>query len=158
MSSVKPIPDGYHTATPYLIVEGAARALEFYKQAFGASELMRMPGPDGRVMHAEIRIGDSPIMLADEVPEMGYRGPQAYGGTSVSLMLYVEDVDAAFEKAVATGATVVRPLQNQFYGDRSGTVVDPFGHVWTLASHVEDVSPEEIDARFGAMMEQQAKG
>ena len=143
MSSVKPIPDGYHTTTPYLIIDGAARALEFYKQAFGATELMRMPGPDGRVMHAEIRIGDSPIMLADEVAEMGYRGPQAYGGTSVSLMLYVENVDAAFERAVAAGAKVLRPLQNQFYGDRSGTVSDPFGHVWTLASHVEDVSPEE---------------
>ena len=154
MSSVKPIPDGYHTATPYLIIDGAARALEFYKQAFGATELMRMPGPNGQVMHAEIRIGDSPIMLADEAPEMGYRGPQAYGGTSVSLMLYVENVDAAFERAVAAGAKVLRPLQNQFYGDRSGTVSDPFGHVWTLASHVEDVSPEEIDARFAAMMQQ----
>lgn len=158
MSSVKPIPDGYHTATPYLIIDGAARAVEFYQRAFGATELMRMPGPDGRVMHAEIRIGDSPIMLADEVPEMGYRGPRAYGGTSVSLMLYVENIDAAFEKAVAAGATVLRPLQNQFYGDRSGTVADPFGHVWTLASHVEDVSPEEISARFEAMMQQHAKG
>ena len=154
MGSVKPIPDGYHTATPYLIVDGAARALEFYKQAFGATELMRMPGPDGRVMHAEIRIGDSPIMLADEVPDMGYRSPQAYGGTSVSLLLYVEDVDAAFERAVAAGAKVLRPLQNQFYGDRSGTVADPFGHIWSLASHVEDVSPEEMNARLEATQQQ----
>ena len=149
---VKPIPDGYHTATPYLIIQGAAKAIEFYKQAFGAVELMRLDGPDGKVGHAEIKIGDSPIMLADEHPEMGYRGPQALGGTPVSLMLYVEGVDAMVAQAVALGATIQRPIQDQFYGDRSGQVVDPFGHVWTIATHIEDVSPDEINARMEAMM------
>ena len=153
--SVKPKPDGYHTATPYLIIQGAAKAIEFYKQAFGATELMRLDGPDGKIGHAEIKIGDSPIMLADEHPEMGYRGPQSLGGTPVSLMLYVEGVDAMVAQAVALGATLQRPIQNQFYGDRSGTLTDPFGHVWTIATHVEDVSPEEIDVRMEAMMKQQ---
>ena len=153
MSSVKPVPDGYHTVTPYLIIDGAARALEFYREAFGATELMRMPGPNGRVMHAEMQIGDSRVMLADEFPDMGYRGPQAYGGTSVTLLLYVENVDAVFQQAVAAGAKVLRPLENQFYGDRSGTVGDPFGHIWSLASHVEDVSPEEMNARLAAMQQ-----
>lgn len=153
--SVKPKPDGYHTATPYLIIQGAAKAIEFYKQAFGATELMRLDGPDGKIGHAEIKIGDSPIMLADEHPEMGYRGPQSLGGTPVSLMLYVEGVDAMVAQAVALGATLQRPIQNQFYGDRSGTLTDPFGHVWTIATHVEDVSPEEINVRMEAMMKQQ---
>ena len=144
-------PDGYHTATPYLIIREAARALDFYKAAFGAVELFRMPMPDGKIGHAEILIGDSHIMLADECPESGARSPQALGGTSVSLMLYVENSDALTEQAVAAGATVVRPIQNQFYGDRSATLTDPFGHQWTIATHIEDVSPEEIDRRLAAM-------
>ena len=149
--AVKPIPEGYHTVTPYLIVKGAAGAIEFYKKAFGAKELVRMPGPGGCVMHAEIKVGDSPIMMADEMPEMGYRGPQALGGTPVSICLYVENVDALFAQAVAAGANVMRPLQDQFYGDRSGTVTDPFGHVWTIATHKEDVSPAEMEKRMAAM-------
>ena len=143
----KPIPDGYHTATPYLIVNGAAQALEFYKKAFGATEMMRFPGPGGKVMHAEIKIGDSPIMLADEAPEMGARSPKTIGGTPVSLLLYVEDVDAWASKAVAAGAKVQRPVQDQFYGDRTGTFEDPFGHVWSIATHKEDVSLEEMKKR-----------
>ena len=152
--TVSPIPQGYHTATPYLAVDGAAKAIEFYKQAFGATELMRFPGPGGKIMHAEIKIGDSPIMLADEMPEMGVRGPNAYGGTPVGIMLYVPDVDALFKQAVAAGAKVVRPLVDQFYGDRSGTVIDPFGHKWTLGTHKEDVSTEEMQRRMAAMEKQ----
>jgi PhnB protein len=148
---VKPIPDGYHTATPYLIVDGAARAIDFYKQAFGATELMRFDGPDGRVAHAEIRVGDSPIMVADEMPDMGYRSPQAYGGTPVGLMLYVPDVDAVFKQAIAAGGKEVRAVQDQFYGDRSGNLVDPFGHMWTISTHKEDVTPEEMQRRMAAM-------
>jgi PhnB protein len=147
---VKPIPDGYHTATPYLIVQGGANAIEFYKKAFGATELFRMADPGGRVMHAEIKIGNSPIMLADEFPEMGYRGPKALGGTPVSILLYVEDVDARASQAVAAGAKVQRPVKDQFYGDRSGTFEDPFGHVWTIATHKEDVPPEEMSKRAAA--------
>ncbi len=153
--AVKPIPDGYHTATPYLIVQGAAKAIEFYKKAFGAEESLRLAGPNGKVGHAEIRIGDSTIMLADEFPEMGFRSPQALGGTPVSILLYVEDVDARFKRAVASGALVTRPVKDQFYGDRSGTLTDPFGHVWTIATHIEDVSLEEIDRRLAAMANQQ---
>ena len=145
---VKPIPDGYHTVTPYLIVKGAADALEFYKKAFGATELMRMEGPGGSIGHAEIQIGDSPIMLADENPGMGFRGPQTLGGTAVSILLYVPDVDKQCALAVAAGAKVLRPIQDQFYGDRSGTYEDPFGHVWTIATHKEDVSPEEMKKRL----------
>jgi PhnB protein len=151
---VKPIPDGYHTVTPYLIVNGAARAIEFYKQAFGATETMRLGGPDGRIGHAEIRIGDSPVMLADECPEMGFRGPQSPGGSGVGLALYVEDVDALFQQAIAAGGQTLRPVQDQFYGDRSGTLADPFGHVWTIGTHKEDVSPEEIQRRAAAMHQQ----
>ncbi len=153
--SAKPIPDGYHTATPYLVVQNAASAIEFYKKAFGAEELMRLASPDGKIGHAEIKIGDSPIMLADEFPEMGYRGPQALGGSPVSIMLYVEDVDARFNQAIAAGAKVKRPVKDEFYGDRAGNLEDPFGHVWTIATHKEDVSPEEIERRFAAVM---AKG
>jgi PhnB protein len=149
---VKPIPEGYHTATPYLIVRGAERALEFYKKAFGATELMRFPAPEGKIGHAEIKIGDSPIMLADEFPDMGNRSPQSFGGTPVSIMLYVEDVDAVAKRAVAAGAKEQRPVKDQFYGDRSGTFEDPFGHVWNIATHKEDVSPEEMRRR----MEQEA--
>ncbi|PYU12498.1 MAG: glyoxalase [Acidobacteria bacterium] len=149
-SRVKPIPEGYHTATPYLIIKDAARAIEFYKKAFGATELMRMAQPDGRIGHAEIRIGDSPIMLADEFPEMGHRSPQSLGGSPVSILLYVEDVDALFNQAVSAGAKVQRPVQDQFYGDRIGGVTDPFGHVWYIATHKEEVSPEEMRKRAAA--------
>jgi PhnB protein len=145
--AVKPIPDGYHTVTPYLVISGAAKAIEFYKQAFGAEELFRMADPSGKVGHAEIKIGDSIIMLADEHPEMGYKGPKSYGGSPVGIMLYVRDVDAVAAKTVAAGATVTRPVQDQFYGDRSGTFTDPFGHVWTVATHKEDLSPDEIARR-----------
>jgi len=148
--AVKPIPEGYHTVTPYLVVKGGARALDFYKQAFGAKELFRFPGPGGKIMHAEIKIGDSPIMLADEFPEMGATSPESLGGTPVGIMLYVENVDALFNKAVAAGAKVSRPVIDQFYGDRSGTVTDPFGHKWTIATHKEDVSPEEMQKRAAA--------
>lgn len=151
---VKPIPDEYHSVTPYLIVKGAAKAIEFYQQAFGATELMRMPGPDGRVGHAEIRIGDSPVMLADEHPEMNIHAPMKSGASPVTLLLYVENVDQVFERAVKAGATVIRPLANQFYGDRSATLHDPFGHVWTIATHVEDVTPEELQRRSEEMMKQ----
>jgi PhnB protein len=149
---VKPVPDGYHTATPYLIVNGAAAAIEFYKRAFGAEAKSCMSSPDGKVGHAEIKIGDSPIMLADEHPEMGFRGPKSIGGSPVGLLLYVKDADAVFARAVAAGAATLRPLADQFYGDRSGTVMDPFGHVWTIATHKEDVPPEEVERRFKAAM------
>jgi PhnB protein len=150
--ATKPIPEGYRTATPYLIIKGAAEAIEFYKRAFGATEMLRMADPQGRVGHAEIRIGDSVMMLADEHPAMGYRGPRALGGSSVSILLYLEDVDAVFERAVRAGAKALRPVANQFYGDRSGTLEDPFGHVWTIATHVEDVPPEEMRRRAEAAM------
>ena len=153
---VKAIPDGYHTATPYLIVSDAASAIDFYKNAFGAVEQMRMPGPGGKIMHAEVKIGDSPIMLADEMPEMGVRSPTTIGGSPCSILLYVEDVDARYSQAIAAGGTEQRPLQDQFYGDRSGTLEDPFGHVWTIATHKEDLSPEEMDQRFQELMKQQA--
>lgn len=150
-SPVKPIPEGYHSVTPYLIVRGAARALDFYKQAFGAIELLRMEAPDNRIGHAEILIGDSHIMLADEHPEMGAKSPETWGGSPVSLMLYVEDVDRVFDQAVKVGATVERPLADQFYGDRTGGLKDPFGHVWYVATHMEDVPPEELDRRARAI-------
>jgi PhnB protein len=154
--TVKPIPDGYHTATPYLIVNGAAEAIEFYKRAFGATELLRMADPQGRIGHAEIRVGDSVIMLADEHPDMGYRGPRSMGGSSVSILLYVDDVDTIFDRALSAGATVQRPIANQFYGDRSGKLEDPFGHVWSIATHVEDVPPEEMLRRAEAAMRSSA--
>ena len=145
--AVKPIPDGYATVTPYLYVRDAARAIDFYSKAFGAIELYRLANPDGRIGHAEILIGTSRIMLADEFPEMNVKGPQSLEGTSVSFLIYVEDVDAQFDRAIVAGATVLRPLKDQFYGDCSGTLADPFGHSWTIATHVEDVSPEEMQAR-----------
>ncbi|MDQ3747161.1 MAG: VOC family protein [Acidobacteriota bacterium] len=147
---VKPIPEGYGTVTPYLIVDGAARAIEFYKEAFGAEESFRMEGPGGRVGHAEIKIGDSHVMLADEHPEMGARGPQSFGGSPISLVLYVEDVDATVRRAVKAGAKLTRPVANQFYGDRTGGLEDPFGHAWYVATHVEDVSEEEMKKRAAA--------
>lgn len=148
--SVKPIPDGYPPLTPYLIVDGATRALEFYKQAFGAEETFRMPLPGGRISHAEMRIGSSVLMLADENFQVGAKAPKSVGGTPVMLFLYVDDVDKVFARAVAAGATVERPLENQFYGDRTGGVVDPFGHRWYLATHVEDVPPAELERRARA--------
>jgi PhnB protein len=151
----KPIPDGYHTVTPYLIIQGAARAIKFYEEAFDATELFRMADPGGKVGHAEISIGDSRIMLADEHPDMGFRSPQSLGGSAVGIHLYVEDVDSMAGRAVAAGATVLRAVQDQFYGDRSGTLVDPFGHVWTLATHERDVSPEEIEKHFEASLKQE---
>lgn len=147
---VSPIPEGYHTVTPYLILKNAAAAIEFYKKAFGAVELLRMEAPGGKIGHAEIKIGDSPVMLADEYPDMGYRGPESLGGTSVSLMVYVDDVDKIYPQAIAVGGKEMRPLQNQFYGDRSGTLTDPFGHVWTISTHVEDISEEELAKRAAA--------
>jgi PhnB protein len=146
------VPDGYHSVTPYLIVAGAARAIDFYKQAFGARERMRLTDPSGNVGHAELTIGDSAVMLADEYPDMGFRGPQAFGGSPVGIHLYVADVDALFAQALAAGATTLQPVQDKFYGDRSGTLRDPFGHLWTLSTHKEDVSPEEIARRFEAAM------
>ena len=148
---VKPIPDGFHSVTPYLCIHGAAAAIDFYKRAFGAKEIMRMPQPDGRVGHAEIQIGDSRVMMADEFPEMDFRAPQSYGGSPVHLHVYVEDVDTVFKQALAAGGKEVRPVQDQFYGDRLGTVADPFGHVWHLSTHKEDLTPEEIGKRAAAM-------
>lgn len=150
---VKPIPEGYHTLTPYLIIKGAAEAIDFYRRAFGAQELFRMPGPDGKMVgHAEIKIGDSPLMLADEAcgPSSDYRSPQSLHGSPVSFLVYVEDVDAAFQRAVEAGATVVRPIEDRFYGDRTGTLSDPFGYLWSLATHKEDVAPEELGKRAAA--------
>ena len=149
-TATKPIPEGYHTATPYLIVNGAAEAIEFYERAFGATELLRMAHPQSGIAHAEIKIGDSVIMLADENPNMGYRGPRSLGGSTVSIMLYVSDVDDTFERAVKVGARAQRPVANQFYGDRSGTLEDPFGHFWTIATHIEDVAPDEMKRRVEA--------
>jgi len=143
-NNVKPIPEGYHTATPYLICNGASEAIEFYKKVFGAKETVRMPMPGGTLGHAEIRIGDSVIMLADENPEHGARSPQHYGGTPVSVLLYVEEVDEVFKQAVSAGAKAVRPPQDMFYGDRASTITDPFGHSWYIHTHVKDVTPEEM--------------
>jgi PhnB protein len=145
--AVKSTPDGYHSITPYLVVSDAARAIEFYTQAFGATELMRLDAPGGKIGHAEIKIGDSPLMLADEFPEMGARAPQTIGGSPVQLLLYVADVDSVFRQAIAAGAVEARPVKDQFYGDRSGSLTDPFGHSWTIATHKEDLSPEEIQQR-----------
>ena len=150
--ATKSIPDGYHSLTPYLIVRGAADAIDFYNRAFGATELMRMPGPDGKIGHAEIRIGDSAIMLADEHLAMGHRSPQSLGGAGVSLLVYFERVDEVFKRAVASGAKELQPLKDQFYGDRSGALQDPFGHTWTLATHIEDISPDEMRRRAEKFM------
>ncbi len=147
----QPIPAGYHDITPYLIVRNAAAAIDFYKKALNAVELMRFPGPGGKIMHAEVKIGDSPVMLAEEMPEEGYVGPQTLGGVGVSMMLYVEDVDTRFAQAIAAGATIKRPVQDQFYGDRTGTLVDPFGHVWSIGTHKEDVSTEELQRRMAKL-------
>ena len=148
--SVSPVPSGYHSVNPYLSVDDAAAAIDFYKTVFAATEVMRMPMGD-RIGHAEIKIGDSHVMLADEFPEMDMVGPAKRGGTSVSIMVYVADVDAVFARAIGEGAREERPVQDQFYGDRSGTLVDPFGHRWMIATHIEDVSDDEIERRLEAM-------
>ena len=149
--AAKPIPDGYHSVTPCLIVKGAVGALEFYKKGFGATALFRIDALGGKIGHAEIKIGDSPIMLADENSERGALSPQPIGGTPIFIMLYVENVDDRFKQALHAGATEVHAIQDQFYGDRSGTLKNPYGHLWTIATHVEDVSPEEIDERAKVM-------
>jgi PhnB protein len=157
---VKPIPDGYYSLTYYISIRGASDAIAFYKKAFGAEELYRMPMPDGRVGHAELQIGDSRLMLADEMPEMPdavSKSPRTLGGTTGGLMIYGPDVDARFKRAVDAGATVKRPVVDQFYGDRSGTVEDPFGHIWTLATHIEDVALDELKKRMDAMMKGDSK-
>jgi PhnB protein len=146
-----PIPEGYHTVTPYLIVSDAAGAISFYKRAFNAEESMRLARPRGKVAHAEIKIGNSPILVADESQETGSRAPQSLGGSSVSILLYVEDVDARFNQAVAAGAKVLRSVEDQFYGDRSGMLQDPFGHIWTIATHKRDLTFEEIRERAAAV-------
>ena len=145
--AVKPIPEGYHSVTPYIVVTDAAAALDFYRNAFGAEEIVRMPMGD-KIGHAEIKIGNSMVMLSDEWPDMGIVGPKTRGGTTVSLVIYVAGVDDAFKRAIDAGATEERPVQDQFYGDRSGTLIDPFGHRWTIGTHVEDVSPEEMNRRM----------
>ena len=145
---VDPIPADYKGVTPYICVKDAARAIEFYKNGFGATEMFRLPMPDGKIGHAEIKIGNAIVMLADENPETGHVSPQTLGGSTVKLHMYVEDVDAFFEKAEAAGAKILIPIANQFYGDRSGRLEDPFGHVWLVSTHVEDVSPEEMEKRM----------
>jgi PhnB protein len=152
MANVKPIPDGYPQVSPYLCVDGANAAIEFYGKVFGATERMRMPAPDGRIGHAELQIGDAVIMLADEFPEMGAQSPKAIGGSPVTIMVYVEDVDAVFDRAVNAGAKVLQPVEDKFYGDRSGQFEDPFGHRWSVETHIEDVSPEEMSRRAAAEM------
>ena len=152
MADVKPIPDGYPQVTPYLCVDGAADAIKFYEKVLGAKERMHMPGPDGTIGHAEIELGDSIVMLSDEAPEMGARSPKTVGGTPVLISVYVEDVDAVFDAAIAEGATSIRAPENQFYGDRSGQFEDPFGHHWSVATHVEDVPPEEMEKRMAEVM------
>ena len=141
---VKPVPEGFHTVTPHLVIKGAVEAIEFYKKAFGAEEISKMPGPDGRLMHAAVKIGDSIVFLVDEAPQWGSRGPQSLGGTPVGIHLYVEDVDAVFQRAVAAGATVKMPLEDMFWGDRYGVVTDPFGHNWSLASRRENLTSDQI--------------
>lgn len=152
--AVKPIPDDYHTLTPYLSIKDAAEAIEFYKRAFGATELFRLVAPSGAIGHAEIKIGDSPVMLAEECSEGAFRSPQSLAGSSIGLLVYVKDVDARFAQAVAAGAKVIRPPQDQFYGDRTGTLEDPFGHVWFLATRKEELSAEEINQRAAALFKQ----
>jgi PhnB protein len=152
MPKVKPIPDGYPQVTPYLSINGANEAIEFYTTVFGAKERMRLPAPGGKVGHAELEFGDSLIMLADEFPDMGARSPKTIGGSPVTLSVYVEDVDDVFARALKAGATETRPVQDQFYGDRLGQFEDPFGHVWAVATHIEDVAPDEMAKRAAEMM------
>jgi PhnB protein len=152
MADVKPIPDGYPRVMPYLCVDGAEAAIEFYSSVLGAQERVRMPGPDGKIGHAELTLGDSIIMLADEAPQMGVLSPRSIGGTPVTISVYVEDADGVFEAAVAAGANSLQAVSDQFYGDRSGQFEDPFGHRWNVATHVEDVAPEEMERRMAEMM------
>ncbi len=152
MAQVKPVPEGFHTVTPHLIVKGAAKAIDFYRNAFGAEEVLRMPSPDGKLMHAEIRIGDSHIMLADEFPDWGSVGPQSIGGSPVVIHLYVADCDALFAKATKAGAKVTMPLQDMFWGDRYGKLEDPFGHRWSIATHKEELTPEQVMKRAASEM------
>ena len=149
---VKRVPEGFHTVTPHLVIRDAAKAIDFYTRAFGAEELVRMPGPEGKLMHAEIKIGDSILMISDEFLEWGAKGPEAIGGSPVTINLYVEDSDAVFNRAVEAGATVRMPLADQFWGDRYGQLVDPFGHVWSVATHIKDLTPEEMSAAAAAAM------
>jgi PhnB protein len=151
---VNPIPQGYHTVTPNIVVRGAAKAIEFYGKAFGADETLRMPAPDGRIMHAEIRLGNSMIMLCDEMPDMGTKSPEAYGGTPVGFYVYVENVDLAWKRAVDAGAKPTVPLADMFWGDRTGCLEDPFGHRWWLSQHVADLTPEEIKKGQEAFLSQ----
>jgi PhnB protein len=151
--ATKPIPDGASTISPYLMVQGAARAIEYYQQLFGAKVRLKIDGPHGTVMHSELQIGNSTVMLADENAEHGSFSPSKYGGSPIALALYVSDVDAVFAKAIATGSKQFRPLANQFYGDRSGSVIDPFGHLWHLSTHIEDVSPQEMKNRMASHMQ-----
>jgi PhnB protein len=150
--AANPIPEGYHSLTPYLAVEDASRAIEFYKDAFGAEEVIRMPGPDGSVAHAELQIGDSKLMLSDPFPQSNVRPPSERGGPTASIFMYVNDADATFEQAQKAGATVVAELEDMFWGDRFGSLADPFGHVWSVATHIEDLSEEEIAERSKAAM------
>jgi PhnB protein len=152
--AVKPIPDGYHSVTPYLIVNDGGRAIDYYKKAFGAEELFRMDAPGGKIGHAEVKIGNSPIMLSDENPQWGAKSPKALGGSPVHLMIYVTDCDSVFKQALAAGGTEVQPMKDQFYGDRSGTLTDPFGHSWTIATHKEDIAPDEMQRRAEAAMKE----
>ncbi|MDQ3466083.1 MAG: VOC family protein [Actinomycetota bacterium] len=151
MAAVRAIPEGYPRVMPYLIIDGATAAIDFYTAVLDAKERMRMPAPDDKIGHAELEIGDSVVMLADPSPDMGHKGPRLLGGSPVSIMVYVEDVDATFAKALEAGATEQQPLEDKFYGDRSGSFEDPWGHIWHVASHIEDVSPEEMDKRVAAM-------
>lgn len=155
-AQANPIPDGYKGATPYLCVNGADQAINFYKQAFSAVETMRMADPQGKIGHAEIKIGEAPIMLADEYPDYGFRAPQAFGGSPVTIYLYVEDVDTTVNQAIAAGAKLLRPVEDHFYGDRAGKLEDPFGHIWYIATHKEDMSPEELQRRAAEAFNQMA--
>jgi PhnB protein len=154
--AVKPIPEGYRSVTPYLVIKGASAAIDYYKRVFGATERGRMEAPGGMVGHAELTIGDSIVMMADEFPGMDHKSPRTVGGSPVSLVLYVENVDEVFKRALDAGAKQMRPVENQFYGDRMGTLEDPFGHIWSIATHVEDVSPEEMKRRSEEMAKQHA--
>jgi PhnB protein len=158
MANVKPIPDGYPQVTPYLAVNDANAAIDFYTTVFGARERMRMDAPGGKVGHAELQFGDSLVMLADEFPEMGNRSPRSVGGTPVTISVYVDDVDAAFDRALRAGAKELRPLENQFYGDRTAQIEDPFGHRWSISTHIEDVPPDEMQRRAAEMAQRMSEG
>ena len=158
MPNVKPIPDGYPQVTPYLAVDDANAAIDFYTTVFGARERMRMDAPGGKVGHAELQFGDSLVMLADEFPEMGNRSPKSVGGTPVTISVYVDDVDAAFDRALRAGAKELRPLENQFYGDRTAQIEDPFGHRWSISTHIEDVPPDEMQRRAAEMAQRMSEG